>query len=377
MQTSGMRILIIGGGFSGMSAAIQLRKLEADVDLVEIDASWRVQGAGLTLAAATLRAFVELGILDEFLKHGFAAEGGEFFSATGDKIATLAAPPRLARPDVPPVGAIMRPVLASILARATRASGTHVRLGVTHTEIQESPGGATVTLSDRTVRDYDLVIGADGLHSSVRKAVFPDAPSPRYTGQGVWRAVLPRPPDVNTLKMWIGNKSKVGVNPVSQDEMYMMLTEDRPTNTFVEDAELVPSLKALLAQFSAPTVKWIRETVGVESRIVFRPMESILMPRPWSKGHVALIGDTVHATTPHLGAGACIGIEDAIVLSDELSRSGTLAEALEAFEARRWDRCRAVVVNSLRLGEIEVTNGDRLEHADIWKRSAMMLAEPI
>ena len=83
MKTSELRILIIGGGFSGMSAAIQLRKTGAAVDLVEIDPDWRSYGAGITLGAATLRTFVELGILDDFLKHGFAAEGGEFLQGGG------------------------------------------------------------------------------------------------------------------------------------------------------------------------------------------------------------------------------------------------------------------------------------------------------
>ncbi len=103
----------------------------------------------------------------------------------------------------------------------------------------------------------------------------------------------------------------------------------------------------------------------------------MLLPPPWSKGHVVLIGDAVHATTPHLGAGACIGIEDAIVLAQELDRQETLPAALKSFGERRWERCRMVVQNSLRLGEIEATNGDRAEHAEIMRKSAMALAEPI
>jgi naringenin degradation protein FdeE len=376
MRASELRTLVVGGGFSGMSAAIQLRKTGAAVDLVEIDPNWRSYGTGITLGPATLRTFVELGILDDFLKHGFAAEGGEFFTASGQKIATLTTP-RLARPDVPPVGAIMRPLLASILAEAARASGARVRLGVTFEEIVETANGAKVTLTDGTTAIYDLVVGADGLNSKMRKTLFPDAPSPRYTGQCVWRAVLQRPPEVETLQMMIGDKVKVGINPVSKDEMYMFVTEDRPTNTYVDPAQFAPSLKALLAQFSSPLVKAIRESLGEESRIVYRPLEGLLMPQPWSSGHVVLIGDAVHATTPHLGAGACIGIEDAIVLAHELERQETLAGALKSFETQRWERCRMVVENSLRLGEIEITNGDRAEHADIMRNSAMALAEPI
>ena len=278
---------------------------------------------------------------------------------------------------MPPVGAIMRPALADILAKATRASGTNVRLGATFTEIVDGPDGARVTLSDGAKATYDLVVGADGLYSKMRKTFFPDAPAPRYTGQCVWRAVLQRPPEVQALNMWIGDKVKVGINPVSAEGMYMFVTEDRPTSEFVDPSEFAPKMKALLAQFSSPLVKAIRESLGPDSHIVFRPMEGMLMPRPWWKGRVVLIGDAVHATTPHLGAGACIGIEDAIVLAQEIERKETLPAALTAYEDRRFERCRMVVENSLRLGEIEVTNGDHVEHAGIMHKSAVALAEPI
>ena len=101
------------------------------------------------------------------------------------------------------------------------------------------------------------------------------------------------------------------------------------------------------------------------------------MPRPWSKGRVVLIGDAVHATTPHLASGACIGIEDAIVLAEEIGARGQRRKGAESFEDRRWERCRMVVENSVRLGEIEITNGDKAEHADIMRKSMMALAAPI
>jgi 2-polyprenyl-6-methoxyphenol hydroxylase-like FAD-dependent oxidoreductase len=376
MNTEKLRTLIIGGGFSGMAAAIELRKTGTPVDLVEIDPGWRSYGAGITLGAATLRSFVQLGILDEFLKRGNVAEGGEFFTASGQKIADMSVP-RLARPDVPPVGAILRPVLAEILANATRASGTNVRLGVIFSDIEDGPEGAKVTMTDGASATYDLVIAADGINSKVRSHLFPDAPSPRYTGQSVWRAILSRPPELKALKMWIGDKVKVGLNPVSPDKMYMFVTEDRPTHEFIEPEAFAPKLKALLAQFTSPLVQAIAADLGPHSHIVFRPLEGMLLPRPWSKGHVVLIGDAVHATTPHLGAGAGIGFEDAIVLADEIQKRDSLPDALRAFEDRRFERCRMVVENSLRLGEIEVTNGDHGEHAGIMRKSAMALAEAI
>ncbi|MGG7519404.1 FAD-dependent monooxygenase [Allorhizobium undicola] len=90
-----------------------------------------------------------------------------------------------------------------------------------------------------------------------------------------------------------------------------------------------------------------------------------------------LIGDAAHATTPHLAAGACIGMEDAIVLAEEVSHAQTPTEGLAAFEERRWDRCRTVVENSGRLGEIEIADGDKRDHAELMRVTAMRIAQPI
>jgi 2-polyprenyl-6-methoxyphenol hydroxylase-like FAD-dependent oxidoreductase len=376
MSLAAQRILVIGGGFSGMSAAIELRKLGAEVDLVEIDPEWRNYGAGISLGGATLRAFRSLGVLDAFLERGSAQDGVSIRLPHGPQVAQLPTP-RIAGPDVPGGGAIMRPVLAQILADATRAAGTRVHLGCTFSTIEQDADGVDVSFTDGRRERYDLVVGADGLYSKVRQALFPDAPKPRYSGQGVWRAVVPRPPEIETATMWIGPKVKPGVNPVSKTHMYLFITEPRPVNEHLDPSSFVERVRALLADFPAPELQAIRAGLGADSMIVYRPLEGLLVPQPWSSGRVALIGDAVHATTPHLASGACIGIEDAIVLAEEVARQADLAPALAAFGERRWERCRMVVENSARLGEIEIEGGDKAEHERIMRASLMALAQPI
>jgi 2-polyprenyl-6-methoxyphenol hydroxylase-like FAD-dependent oxidoreductase len=376
MTASVNKVLIIGGGFSGMSAAIELRKRGVEVEIAEIDPGWRSYGAGISLGGATLRAFGTLGILDEFMRRGAAFDGVDFNLADGTHVATLPTP-RVAGADIPGGGSIMRPTLAAILAEATRASGAKVRLGCTFTAIAQDEEGVDVAFTDGSTGRYDLVIGADGLYSKVRETVFPDAPKPQYSGQGVWRAVLPRPPEVERGAMWLGPKIKAGVSPVSADQMYLYVTEDRVENTFIEPARFLPMLKELLAPFRTPVLQGVRERLDASSQIIYRPLEGLLLRRPWNKGRVVLIGDTVHATTPHLASGACIGIEDALVLADELEQADDVAQALHAFQKRRWERCRMVVENSGRLGEIEITGGDKQEHSHIMRESLMALASPI
>ncbi|AYC31310.1 FAD-binding protein [Pseudomonas cavernae] len=369
-------VLIVGGGFSGMSAAIELRKRGVAVDLVEIDPGWRSYGAGISIGGPTLRAFRTLGILERFLVEGYACDGLDIFSQDG-QLLTQVPTPRIAGEDVPGSGAIMRPVLARILADATRVCGTSVRLGCTVTALEQHPDRVDVSFTDGSQRRYDLVIAADGLYSAMRERILPDAPKPNYSGQGVWRAVLPRPAEITKTILWVGSDVKVGLNPVSQDEMYLFVNENRPTNEYIPPEEFLPRLRGLLEPFSAAEVRQASAQLNEDSLVIYRPLEGLLVTQPWYQGRVVLIGDTVHATTPHLASGACIGIEDAIVLAEELEAAASLPSALQRFQQRRWERCRMVVQNSARLGEIEISGGDKQEHMRIMHDSFQALACPI
>lgn len=368
--------LVIGGGFSGMSAAIELRKRGVAVDLVEIDAGWRSYGAGISLGGATLRAFRSLGILDEFLRCSWASDGVDLCSPDGPAIGQLPTP-RIAGPDVPGGAGTMRPVLARLMAQATRRAGVNVRLGCSWTGLAQDADGVEVVFSDATHGRYDVVIAADGLYSKTREWLYPEAPRPAYSGQGVWRAVVPRPAEVQRCTMWMGGTVKPGVNPVSSEEMYLFVTETRPHNDFLPTAEQPAALRALLEPYRAPVLRAVREQIDASAQVIYRPLESLLLREPWSKGRVVLIGDAVHATTPHLASGACIGIEDGLVVADELGRAASVEAGLAAFQQRRWERCRMVVENSGRLGEIERTGGDKQEHGRVMRESMMALAQPI
>lgn len=375
-MNSSIKVLVIGGGFAGMTAALQLSRQGFAVDLVEIDAGWRSYGAGISLHGSTLRVLRDLGLIDRFFEEGFVSDGVQMRGPDDAVLVTLPTP-RVAGPDIPGGGGIMRPALARIFSEAVRSSATRVRLGLTFTDIVEGEDGVRVTLSDGSADTYDLVVGADGLYSAVRAKIFPEAPKPRFIGQSVWRAVLPRPEGIDTVAMWMGPKLKVGLNGVNQDQTYLFLTEDRPTNDFVPPEVLVETLRGLLERFPSPIIRRIASELSSEHQIIYRPLQQMLLPRPWFKGRVVLIGDAVHATTPHLAAGACIGIEDAMVLAEELGRGSDVGAALAAFEARRWERCRMVVENSGQLADIEIHGGSREAHAAIMQASMKTLAEAI
>jgi 2-polyprenyl-6-methoxyphenol hydroxylase-like FAD-dependent oxidoreductase len=369
------KILIVGGGIGGMCAAIELRKRQIPVDLVEIDPQWRVYGAGITINAATLRAFRQIGVLPEILEHGSASDGLDMLLADGTHIGTIAGRP-VEGSDISATAGILRPALTRILSAATRAAGTNVRLGTTLRSIQHEAEHAEVAFSDGSSGRYDLVIGADGINSQLRQLIFPDAPAPRFTGQACWRAVVPRPPEIKRAAMFLGRQVKAGINPVSKEEMYLFFLDRRDTPDHIDAQHWPAILRTSLAEFVGP-VAAIRDSLTTQSHIIYRPLFALLVPPPWHRNSVVLIGDAAHATTPHLASGAGLAVEDSLVLAEELERAPTVKSALERFTARRYERCRLVVENSVRLGDIERIGGSAAEHEQLMRSSMAALAAAI
>jgi 2-polyprenyl-6-methoxyphenol hydroxylase-like FAD-dependent oxidoreductase len=359
-------VLVVGGGIAGMCAAIELRKRGIEVDLLEADPEWRVYGAGITVSAPSLRAFQRVGVLEAILEQGAASEGLDLFLANGTPLGTIPGLP-VAGSSIKSSAGILRPALARVLGQATVAAGARVKLGSTFSPL---------SLTDGSTQQYDLVVGADGINSKVRAALFPEAPKPRYTGQVCWRAVAPRPASLQRAAMYIGGKIKAGIVPVSETEIYLFFLEARETAEHIDAARWPELLRHALAGFGGH-VATIRESLTPESGIVYRPLYALMLPQPWHRGRVVLIGDAAHATTPHLASGAGLAVEDAIVLAEELERAQSCEEALQRFTARRYERCRLVVENSVRLGDIEQGGGSTQEHEQLMRESTGALAAAI
>lgn len=371
---SALNVLVVGGGVGGMSAAIQLARQGAEVELIDIDPDWKVYGAGITITGPTLRAFRTLGVLDEVAQAGFCSHGIRVFTQDGRRLGEVPAPQL--EPGIPSQGGIMRPLLHKILSTRTLQAGARVRLGLTVEHIGQDGQGVDVRFSDGGEGRYDLVIGADGAYSKVRDLLFPTAPKPEPTGQGCWRMTTARPPEVDWSEFYAGGKVRAGVTPCSQAQMYLFALMPVGGEDWIDPEVWPDRLREALQGFRG-TVAKVRDAIGPDSFINYRPLASAIAPRPWRNGRVALIGDAVHATTPHLASGAGMAVEDAIVLAYELAARPGVEDALDAYEERRFERCRLVVDASRRLGEIELARGSEHEHQALRMTATQALAAPI
>jgi len=370
------RVLIVGGGIAGMSLAIALKRHGVTSTIIELDPDWRVYGAGITITGPSLRAFDQLGLLDRIVAEGYCYNVTRICGADGRVIVPSRVTGRLLGERIPNGGGILRPVLHRILSEATRASGAEVRLGVSVAKLEQRGEGVAATLTDGTQLSGDLIVGADGIHSRMRGLLFPDAPAPVLTGQGCWRAVMPRPDEVDGAEVYVGGPVKAGIVPVSQQEMYLFLLQHVPDNPRMPE-ERFPALLAEQLRGFGGALGAIRDGLGPSSRINYRPLEKLLLPPPWHRGRAMLIGDAAHATTPHLASGAGLAVEDALVLAELLASDLPLDEVLARFTVRRYDRCRMVVENSVRLGELEMTRSSGEQQAALQRSSMLALNAPI
>jgi 2-polyprenyl-6-methoxyphenol hydroxylase-like FAD-dependent oxidoreductase len=334
-----------------MTAAIALGKRGVAAEIVELEESWAPAGVGLLLQSPPLRALKQLGLFDACVEAGWAHHELVMCSADGTQIGSLPQT-NVNDPGDPPAVAMSRMTLHAILAAELKRLGVRVRLGTTLEELEQDADSARARLTGGDWCHYDLVLGADGLHSQVRARAFPQAPGPRFTGQVIWRAGLERPAALDRYHYLIAGPTRMGLVPLTDERVYIWMLETAADRERPPREELVPRWQERLAAY-AGFVPELAEQITRPDQVDFRALQALLVPAPWHAGRVLLVGDAAHTTTPHLAFGVGLAIEDAVVLAELAASDLPLAELLGAFMARRYERCRLVVENSLQLGEWE------------------------
>jgi len=375
--SSSRKVLVVGGGIAGLTLAVALRRHAIAVDVVELAPRWDILGVGISLTGPTLRALASIGLLDCCVAAAFGFDRIVFADAAGREVGALDMP-RLAGPDYPATVAIARSALHDVLIRAAQELGASITLGTTVSALAQRGDAVEAVLSGGTRASYHLVVGCDGIHSAVRGLAFEQVPEASFTGLAVWRATMPRPKAIDCMRVFYGRNTKAGVNPHSRDEMFLFLVQPIADDRRPPANALHLLLRAELDEFGGEVMAYVRDHVTDPRRIDYRPMNAFLLPAPWYRGRVLVIGDAAHTTTPHLATGAGIAIEDAVVLAELLASDLSVPELLDRFMTRRFARCRLVVETAVKLGNMEKDTSIPIQaHFDLMRATFRTLAEPI
>lgn len=342
--------VIVGAGIAGLTAATALARAGWQVEIAEVGPPKAPSGWGLCLTGPSLRALDEVGLADACLAEGYGMSTITHVDVDGQPTGE-ARLPRLIGARRPAMVGIGRPVVHRILLAEAQRCGSVVRHGVTVTAVDHERELVRVRLSDGTVRQVALLVGADGIRSAVRSLLGLKA-SLDFHGQMVWRALVPRPRWATGIHQFAGKADTAGLVPLSDRQAYVFLTENRVERSVLPDAALAPRLRQLLEGFPG-RVEEIRSLVAESASVVRRPVLTALLEGAWNRGNGVVIGDAAHAPAPQMASGAALAVEDGLVLARELARHESVERGLHAFVSRRAQRCRTLVETSVAIAGLE------------------------
>nr|WP_274636202.1 FAD-dependent oxidoreductase [Microbacterium bovistercoris] len=348
-------VLIVGGGFTGLTAAIALAQRDVRVTLIDKAQAWARVGHGLTIQGNALRVFREIGVIDEVLEVGHAENGVTLYFADGRVMAQVATP-HTGGDDLPATIGALRPDLHEILVRHAEDLGVEIRLGLELVSFENHHESAVSVLSDGMRETWDVIVVAEGIKSATRpKLGITEDRAP--TGLGIWRAVTARRPHMTggiAYPLDLTGAYKVGYTVVNEDQcyVYVLCPPVRPDNGREDWQEV----KRLMANFHGE-FDYLRESITADTFLNFQEIEWIFVEGPWNKGRVVALGEAVHAVPPLIAQGAAQCLEDAVVFAEQVTQDGDFDELLAQFHDRRIPRIKGVVEASLLLAKWELHPG--------------------
>jgi salicylate hydroxylase len=351
------RILVVGGGIAGMTAATALAQQGFPVTLLESSPEFGEIGAGLTLTPNAMRGLDFIGICEEAA--AVAVEPGKQRFQHWQDGRTLVALDRSGQREKygAPYITVHRADVHDVMTKAARKAGVEMIAGAPVV----SSEGTTVTVADGRTFSGDVLIGADGVKSVIRERF--ESLTPNFSGHVAWRSLVPVTPELQELSDYPG----IIIGPGAMIARYNVRSSKIMNLAFFarqegwnEEGWTTPADPADLRKVYAG---WCRDAQLLIDAACQQPMFKWAIntrkPLPtWVlDGNVTLVGDAAHAMTPFLGQGAVTGIEDAIVLARALAASPTIAEGLTRYEKARYERATFIQQESN-------ANADRMQGQD-------------
>lgn len=329
------RILIVGGGIGGLTLATALRRQGFTPELIELSPVWQTIGAGIAMQPNGIRVLDALGLGAAVERAGTVIRHWDYCDERGSVLAETDLEALWG--DVGPFVGIAR----ADLQRVSVAASTDVptRLGTRITSLGNDDDGVSVAFSDGSTETYDLVVGADGIWSTVREVAVDPTP-PVYGGEMVWRSLAPiRPRGLRKLQFLLGDGCFFGLCPVGDGQTYGFGSVVGPRIIDPVEGRLA-RLRERFARFG-DIVQQFLGALERDDQVHCSPVYWLAEER-WHVGRVALIGDAAHGSSPMMGQGASLAVEDAYILAESLRSAETVQRALADYAERRCRRVRWV-----------------------------------
>lgn len=362
------KLLVVGGGIGGLTLARAAARAGMECDVFEREEDVRPGGAGILVQTGAMLALRRLGLDERVAAAGAAVRVG-FGKTDRGAVLQRSAMDFLEKEFGVPTVAVHRARLHSVLLTAAEEAGAVLHGGRKLERLEQTPDSVRAHFADGSTAEGALLVGADGLYSVVRTAVLGETPL-RYAGYTSYRGIAQGAalvPDHEVTEAW-GRGARFGFAGIGGSEVYWFAVLNSKEG--VRDPK---PLETVLAHFSS----WAEP---VPSLLAATPAERVLKTdihdrQPvagWTRGRVTLLGDAAHPTTPNLGQGGCMAIEDALTLTDCVERATLLGDALTDYETRRFAPTKRIVDASYRFGKVaQLENG-----AAIWLRNVLARATP-
>ena len=370
------KALIIGAGIAGPVTAILLKKAGFDAAVYE---AWPYStgiGGGLQIAPNGMHVLAEAGVADELIRNGSVCEAIDFYSEAGSRLGSVNRDMsrRFGQPSVN----MRRSLLNEVVVDKAWSACVEMHFDKPLVRIEDRPDQSVVAhFADGSSAEGDLLIGADGVHSTVRSHVVPDGPQPHDLGLisfggFVPRSVLEAVDPSEHMSMTFGQNGFFGYGFCSPDPqrgaMCWSTQPFRGTDAASLRAMDQAELRRQLARYHADWHEPIPQLIDALQEIIVTASSDLATLPNWSRGRTILIGDAAHATSPHAGQGASMALEDALRLVTLLASEEQTEIAFQRFEAERRPRVEKIVALARRNGN----NKREFSRTGAWIRNQMI-----
>ncbi|MFZ0066925.1 MAG: FAD-dependent monooxygenase [Pseudolabrys sp.] len=337
-------ILVVGGGVAGLTAATALHRQGFTTELVERQQTWHAVGAGFLVHANGMRMLLLLGLAAGVENAGAVVRRWHFCDEHGEV---------LSETDLEALWGDAGPCVGIERAKLQRAllpgvANVRCRLGTSARSLVQDDHRVSVGFSDGSTADYDLVVGADGIDSTIRALALTTA-APCDLGAMNWRSIAPiRPAGLTALQMHLGDGCMFGLVPMGAGRTYGFAYVVQPR--FHDPLEgRLGRLRDRFRKFGSHVQEYLA-ALERDDQVICSAMKWMELEK-WHMGRVVLVGDAAHASSPLMGQGGCMAMEDACVLAEELRAAATVENALASYVSRRKPRVEWVQHQSMAVGE--------------------------